>query len=188
MTGPRNLHIEAMDKQTKYRIWEGKEFTCNTCGKKSTLGFEMKEIFEAEKLSQKVTCIDCIMKSPAEMCGISPNDLLKKEEETQRTYNLYMDTMIEKYFKENEKEKFDSAQEEINVKEFFDRCWRHYPKWFLFVPALYGKEKTKEHIKAISFNFRELASMIKASFGGTIDRNAPCPCRSGKKYKKCYGK
>jgi len=28
----------------------------------------------------------------------------------------------------------------------------------------------------------------KAPVGAVIGRNAPCPCGSGKKYKKCCGK
>ncbi|WP_071953844.1 SEC-C metal-binding domain-containing protein [Klebsiella pneumoniae] len=26
-----------------------------------------------------------------------------------------------------------------------------------------------------------------AQFFGAVGRNEPCPCRSGKKYKKCHG-
>ena len=33
---------------------------------------------------------------------------------------------------------------------------------------------------------RKTASKIRDS--GKIGRNAPCPCESGKKYKKCHGR
>ena len=31
------------------------------------------------------------------------------------------------------------------------------------------------------------AAASQASSAGKVPRNAPCPCGSGKKYKKCHG-
>ncbi len=34
----------------------------------------------------------------------------------------------------------------------------------------------------------KVLEQIKPIKKGKIERNAPCPCGSGKKYKKCHGK
>ena len=51
------------------------------------------------------------------------------------------------------------------------------PQWEEVLPA----EKIKEIVKA----FKKSKTVVK---GEKIGRNDPCPCGSGKKYKKCCGK
>lgn len=51
------------------------------------------------------------------------------------------------------------------------------PQWEEVLPA----EKIKEVVKA----FKKSKTVVK---GEKIGRNDPCPCGSGKKYKKCCGK
>ena len=51
------------------------------------------------------------------------------------------------------------------------------PQWEEVLPA----EKIKEIVKA----FKKSRTVVK---GEKIGRNDPCPCGSGKKYKKCCGK
>ena len=117
--------MKIIDNQSKYKIWDGKKFRCPTCGKNSTLGLEMEGIFEAEKLPWKAMCIDCAMELSAQVQGVCVDDLLKVEEETRGTYNLFMEIMVEEYFKENEKKKFDSIQEE---SIFLKECLKGRPK------------------------------------------------------------
>ena len=51
------------------------------------------------------------------------------------------------------------------------------PQWEEVLPA----EKIKEIVKA----FKKSKTVVK---GEKIGRNDPCPCGSGKKYKKCCGR
>ena len=51
------------------------------------------------------------------------------------------------------------------------------PQWEEVLPA----DKIKESVKA----FKKSKTVVK---GEKIGRNDPCPCGSGKKYKKCCGK
>nr|WP_244558449.1 SEC-C metal-binding domain-containing protein [Tardiphaga sp. OK246] len=43
-----------------------------------------------------------------------------------------------------------------------------------------------EHIKAASLSLRR-RRINDARAKGKIGRNEPCPCGSGKKYKRCHG-
>ena len=57
-------------------------------------------------------------------------------------------------------------------------------------PWLYGLPEwdgllTEQHRKEITKEFRASKMYINTE---TVNRNDPCPCGSGKKYKKCCGK
>jgi uncharacterized protein YecA (UPF0149 family) len=43
----------------------------------------------------------------------------------------------------------------------------------------------EENVKFITY--KELVQMTKHALSEKIGRNEPCPCGSGKKYKKCCG-
>ena len=49
-------------------------------------------------------------------------------------------------------------------------------------------EGLKKFFKHSLPTFERLATQIRAQRGPIADRNAPCPCGSGRKYKKCHGK
>ncbi len=50
------------------------------------------------------------------------------------------------------------------------------------------KARTKEEIEAEEKLLKETKKVEPIKADGAPDRNAPCPCGSGKKYKKCCGK
>lgn len=53
---------------------------------------------------------------------------------------------------------------------------------------LANKGRTKEEIEAEAKLLKETKKVDPIKSDGGPDRNAPCPCGSGKKYKKCCGK
>ncbi len=59
----------------------------------------------------------------------------------------------------------------LKDKQYVDRLKRHYE---LFREAIENKEEKKKNSK------KESKTIL-----GKVGRNAPCPCGSGKKYKKC---
>ncbi|HNU81192.1 MAG TPA: preprotein translocase subunit SecA [bacterium] len=53
---------------------------------------------------------------------------------------------------------------------------------------LEGAAKEMEKLSAKRDNFDLVRDKVKDEFGKTVGRNDPCPCGSGKKYKKCHGR
>ncbi len=49
------------------------------------------------------------------------------------------------------------------------------------------RARTKEEIEAEEKLLKETPKVQPIHAEATPDRNAPCPCGSGKKYKKCCG-
>ena len=102
-----------------------------------------------------------------------------------------------------------SMQELQETIEIFMDYLNHSPRWFLKgysseeVFVLFEKEKLKNNpprivagpnMKAAGMDITpEMQAMVDNMFravptGHTVGRNDPCPCGSGKKYKKCCGR
>lgn len=50
------------------------------------------------------------------------------------------------------------------------------------------KARSKEDLDAEKELLKKTPKVEPIKGGAGVDRNAPCPCGSGKKYKKCCGK
>ena len=80
------------------------------------------------------------------------------------------------------------ADSEISLKIDFEKLYFNMlnveAEWLYTLPGWEGilsVEKRKEITKA----YKKTKTVIKEK---TVGRNEPCPCGSGKKYKKCCGK
>jgi preprotein translocase subunit SecA len=49
------------------------------------------------------------------------------------------------------------------------------------------QRKKEQELKALQFVGGDTATAQTVSVGQKVGRNDPCPCGSGKKYKKCHG-
>lgn len=67
-----------------------------------------------------------------------------------------------------------SSPKLINAVVYLDEPWQYDPEF---------EETCKDQIEGMRAN-RNIISLNK---NGKIGRNDPCPCKSGKKYKKCCG-
>lgn len=54
--------------------------------------------------------------------------------------------------------------------------------------ALAWKKKSRDHNFAAKRRKNEPSLRASTTTGQKIERNDPCPCGSGRKYKKCHGK
>lgn len=82
-----------------------------------------------------------------------------------------------------ELEEDSNVQLDINVEELYYNMLAAKAKWLYTLPQwdnILSEEKRKE----ITKKQRLSGTVIKEH---TVGRNDPCPCGSGKKYKKCCG-
>ncbi len=76
----------------------------------------------------------------------------------------------------------------VELKVDFDKLYINMHKakadWLYNLPE-WESVKTEEERKALTKEYRKSQVFVAAP---TVGRNDPCPCGSGKKYKKCCGK
>lgn len=75
-------------------------------------------------------------------------------------------------------------QIEIDHSKLFFNMLDAKAKWLHSLPA-WNDILTEEEQKAIKKDYKDSKTVVKSP---KIGRNEPCPCGSGKKYKKCCGK
>lgn len=81
-----------------------------------------------------------------------------------------------------------NEESEININIDFKKLYYNMmeakAKWLYNLPQ-WDKILTQEERKNIKNEYRSSKMVVKSD---KIGRNDPCPCGSGKKYKKCCGK
>ncbi len=83
-------------------------------------------------------------------------------------------------------EKVDDDTEislDVNYEKLYYNMRDAKASWLFKLPS-WKNVLTEEQMDKISFEYRE-ANTVRSE---KIGRNDPCPCGSGKKYKKCCGK
>ncbi|MEG1858880.1 MAG: SEC-C metal-binding domain-containing protein, partial [Christensenellaceae bacterium] len=105
---------------------------------------------------------------PVVFCGFIDgiNTSLKKE--------INMDSL-----KETSTVKLD-----VDFEKLYFNMMEAKAKWLFTLPE-WESVLTKEKIEEITKNWRLSKQAVSEK---TVGRNDPCPCGSGKKYKKCCGK
>ena len=75
------------------------------------------------------------------------------------------------------------------LNEFLEEYKLHYLKNKIYSPTsvLYASKSFSDLMGFIPNEEQIKAKEIQQEYGKTIGRNDPCPCGSGKKYKKCCG-
>ncbi len=78
---------------------------------------------------------------------------------------------------------------EMSLNEFLEKYKLHYLKSKIYSPTsvLYSSKSFGDLMGFIPDEQEIKAKEIQSQNGSTIGRNDPCPCGSGKKYKKCCG-
>lgn len=80
--------------------------------------------------------------------------------------------------------------EEIFINDEFDEDYMTFEdfKYFMDEPPLETYDYINDSISAMSWIYRKSTNFPHFKLSEKIGRNDPCPCGSGKKYKKCCGK
>ena len=80
------------------------------------------------------------------------------------------------------------ADSQISLKIDFEKLYFNMlsveAEWLYTLPGWEGILSAEER-KEIEKSYKKTKTVVKEK---TVGRNAPCPCGSGKKYKKCCGK
>ena len=80
------------------------------------------------------------------------------------------------------------ADSEISLKIDFEKLYFNMlsveAEWLYTLPGWEGILSAEER-KEIEKSYKKTKTVVKEK---TVGRNVPCPCGSGKKYKKCCGK
>ena len=81
-----------------------------------------------------------------------------------------------------------TGESRVSLKVDFDKLYTNMHRakadWLYNLPEWNGV-RTEEERKALTKEFRRSQIFVAAP---TVGRNDPCPCGSGKKYKKCCGR
>ncbi len=99
----------------------------------------------------------------------------------------FLDGVNSSLRKENDFEKFDETSQlelDIDLEKLYYNMLEAEADYLYTLPqwdSILSEEKRKE----ITKSYKKSKTVVK---GEKIGRNDPCPCGSGKKYKKCCGK
>ncbi|MFQ5867671.1 MAG: SEC-C metal-binding domain-containing protein [bacterium] len=170
------------------KIFDDGKCECAICGKKKKLGGMISPTPDMEDQSHKIICIDCTLEESALRHGITKKEATERRKRVFGAFYTFQEVMLERYFKENKKKRFDSIEETNEVLDFVKGTWNRAPKEFQEIIEMFDKGELKKMFKELRFDFKTFSSLVKHRTGAKIDRNGPCPCGSGKKYKECCGR
>lgn len=148
---------------------------------------EAYEQFWNEYLPKETRIYDYILSHRDEKLAGTLKSLADKFEVDELTFMGFMDGVNTSLVEEYDLLKVEADTEiEVNIdleKLYFNM---HAAKadWLYNLPQwqeIFTEEKRKEIVKA----YKKSLQAVKEN---TVGRNDPCPCGSGKKYKKCCGK
>lgn len=164
------------------KILDGGKCICDICGKTKKMG----GLFDPKSPAPKIVCVDCMVRTTAE-----DHDLTIKEAKHHRkrmfaSSNLFIKLKMEDYskLKGEEVESIEEANMILNpIMDYWNnKLTIKQRKAF----EQMNDEELEKAYRKITIDFSSLLKKNKSN-GIKIGRNAPCPCGSGKKYKKCCG-
>jgi preprotein translocase subunit SecA len=91
-------------------------------------------------------------------------------------------TQIIKYFSSGKIQK--GEEEQIYLVEFIQKTWFQFQTLIILIEIIYQTRK-KYYVQHGTIPISQEGFIREKK--EKIGRNAPCPCGSGKKYKKCCG-
>lgn len=143
--------------------------------------------FQKDYFPKEAECYRAILESKDPVLKGSIKDLSSKYNMSPREFIGFLDGANTSFKEQLELENL-SLESEINVEFDFEKLlWNMHDakaEW------LYGLEEwdnifDEERRKQIKKDYNRSKIVVKET---KIGRNDPCPCGSGKKYKKCCGK
>lgn len=140
-----------------------------------------EEYFEIEK-----GIYEKILSKPEEVVNGSVKELAEGYGTDVLHFTGFLDginTSLKEQNKLEELEEDSTVQLDIDMEELYYNMLAAKAKWLYTLPqwdSILSEEKRKE----ITKRQRLSGTVIKEE---TVGRNDPCPCGSGKKYKKCCG-
>lgn len=164
------------------KMLDGGKCICDICGKTKKMG----GLFEPTSPNPKIVCVDCMVRATAEEHGLTPKEAKRRRERMFASSNLFVKLKMEDYSKL--KSKIDSIEEANKALEPIMDFWnnRFTTKQRKSFEKMSNEELEKIY-RNIKIDFSDLLEAGEAKFKTKIGRNDPCPCGSGKKYKKCCG-
>jgi hypothetical protein len=158
---------------------------CADCGEVMPMGgfLPPEEIGNDEPV---VVCRDCFAEFAAMKEEVNADK--KNYAKASETNHIMLDVLTERYLREADKDAYDSEGEVNEVAGLAFHAWNSLP--FLEKERVTCMEKTEkqEYFKSLAIDFSRAIRRYKYAQGSKIGRNDPCPCGSGKKFKKCCGK
>lgn len=140
-----------------------------------------KEYFDIEK-----GIYEKLLTNPEEVVKGTVKELAEKYGTDVLHFTGFLDGINSSLKEPNKLEELEEdsyVQLDINVEELYYNMLAAKAKWLYTLPQ-WDNILTEEKRKEITKKQRLSGTVIK---GDTVGRNDPCPCGSGKKYKKCCG-
>lgn len=127
-----------------------------------------------------------LLKNPTETVKGTVKELAAKYDVDTLTMTGFLDGINDSLIKANELEELEedsNVQLEIDIELLYKNMVSAEADWLYELEewdAIFDKERQKELYK----EQKRSTTIVK---GPKVGRNDPCPCGSGKKYKKCCG-
>lgn len=162
-----------------YKEWED--------GMKSIKSQEDYNNFWDAYLTKETGCYKAVLASKSPVIEGVLSDLAKKNDMTPKQFVGFLDGANTSFIEPLD---LESLSEETEVKAEFDFEKLLFNMHDAKAEWLYGLEEwngifDKEKQKEIEKQYKKSKTVVKEE---KVGRNDPCPCGSGKKYKKCCGK
>ncbi len=181
-----------MNKQDKnqFRNFKGKFkdngfCECGMCGKTNKHAGVLNPLSTDPENPPIIVCVDCMASVEARRKGISKQDALEQREKMFRATRIYQEIMLDRYLKACKKKSFDSLDEVNKATGIALNYWNSLPTETRISFDDYDERQLRELFQKMDVDFTKIETPVNPSPGKETGRNDPCPCGSGKKYKKC---
>lgn len=147
---------------------------------------EQQDAFWKEYLEWEKGVYEVLLGSPEEVIQGKLSDLAQRFSCEVTTFAGFLDGINASLKKENDLEKLKESTEltlDVDFEKLYFNMLEAKAEWLYSLPQ-WDEILTKEKRAEITKEFKS----SKQAKTEKIERNGPCPCGSGKKYKKCCGK
>lgn len=143
--------------------------------------------FWEEYLKVEASIYNEILNTKTEVVEGTVKDLAAKYNTSVEYFMGFIDGISESLKEDIALEEIE-ADSQISLKIDFEKLYFNMltveAEWLYTLPG-WENMLTIEKIKEITKAYKKTKTVVKEK---TVGRNDPCPCGSGKKYKKCCGK
>ena len=158
------------------KIKDGGKCLCDICGRTARMG----GLLDPQSADPIVACYDCMIKVSAKQQGISVAEAKKRRENMFKTSNFFPQVKIEEFFK-LAGDRASGGMDELNdVLRYVMNVWNAFDKDIIDKYESMDESELREIYGKVKMNFSYLIKQKQK-----YSRNDPCPCGSGRKYKKC---
>jgi hypothetical protein len=157
---------------------------CAQCGKKGKMGTTTRP--SPQKAVVRILCFDCAVEDIVQRYNIPHKEAEDRHEKTQKAQERLLKVILERYQEETGK-KIPKNMEEISKVvqpgiEWWQNGLSENERWEI---ARLSKDDQKQRFRESPILPAPKTPIVNTT--PEVGRNDPCPCGSGKKYKKCHG-